>query len=203
MCSQRSLFSIHECACVIASWLHAPSLGASRSEGPGFLSEKWGFCQPRKGRAVLSPVIGSLFFLLCISSTPPFKEHLPFFVHIPSGSSSPLFFSLPLPLLLSKMPLEDFPDVPVKTLTLKALHYHCRGMGSIPGQGTKIPCGTAKQNKQIRKVSSSNRILKLMESLLLFLKKKNAVKIAKFIEAEGRMVVTRGWREKLVKVYKV
>ena len=101
------------------------------------------------------------------------------------------------------MPLEDFPDVPVKTLTLKALHYHCRGMGSIPGQGTKIPCGTAKQNKQIRKVSSSNRILKLMESLLLFLKKKNAVKIAKFIEAEGRMVVTRGWREKLVKVYKV
>ena len=152
MCSQRSLFSIHECACVIASWLHAPSLGASRSEGPGFLSEKWGFCQPRKGRAFLSPVIGSLFFLLCISSTPPFKEHLP--------------------LLLSKMPLGDFPDVPVKTLTLKALHYHCRGMGSIPSQGTKISCGTAKQNKQIRKVSSSNRILKLMESLLLFFKKK-------------------------------
>ena len=40
----------------------------------------------------------------------------------------------------------------------------------------------------------------IIDSLL---KKKNAVKIAKFIEAEGRMVVTRGWREKLVKVYKV
>ena len=51
--------------------------------------------------------------------------------------------------------------------------------------------------------SKTNKSAKAYGIIASLLFKKHAIKIAKFIEAEGRMVVTRGWREKLVKVYKV
>ena len=41
----------------------------------------------------------------------------------------------------------DFPGGPV----VKTLHFHCRGKGSIPGWGTKIPHATPHGQKKERK----------------------------------------------------
>ena len=41
----------------------------------------------------------------------------------------------------------DFPGGPV----VKTLHFHCRGQGSIPGWGTKIPHDTVAWPKQKQK----------------------------------------------------
>ena len=46
-----------------------------------------------------------------------------------------------------KNPLWNFPGCPV----VKTLGFHCRGAGSIPGQGTKIPHTIDKKKKDLKK----------------------------------------------------
>ena len=49
---------------------------------------------------------------------------------------------------IKKIGPRDFPD----GLVVQTLHFHCRGMGLIPGLGTRFytPCGVAKKQTKIR-----------------------------------------------------
>ena len=42
------------------------------------------------------------------------------------------------------MKLREFPGDPV----VRTLLFHCKGVGAIPGQRTKIPCSAAKKKKE-------------------------------------------------------
>jgi len=50
---------------------------------------------------------------------------------------------------------------------VKTLCFHCRGMGLIPGQATKIlnACGIAKTNKQINKLANVGKDVEKRENL--------------------------------------
>ena len=138
------------CHCLLAA---RSQPGGKSCRGTRFPFREMGVLPAAQRRgALLSPVRGSLSFLLPISSSPSIHGAPSFLCPYSLWLlSSPLFSTSSFASF--KNAIRGLPSyqltVPVKTLTLKALCFHCRGMGSIPGQGTKIPRGTAKQNKQI------------------------------------------------------